>query len=616
MTVVQRLVQISCPYRKHLYVGFLAMYISIVLDIFTSSACYPALIWLVINGGAKGMFDHLPAIIIAGFNLTHHIQQFILPFTSWQLFMWTSILTIVTIFIKCGCDARQSFLMNKFSNLMSLDLRQRLFGHLLALSPRYFEDKTTGAQLSRITSDVVMLQSALGPQLADIIRAPITVVFSIITMFLLSWRLTLVTLGLVPAILLIYWLAGVAVRKQSMNMQDRLAELNGFLVERLGNIRMIQSFTQEGHEMAQADKMNQRYYQSVIRGILIMETMNPAIEFIASVGMITGIIIGGLAVLRGDMPSLYFVSFLAVAQKGGSNFKMLSRVNQVRMAIEGMGARLFEMLDTPSDIQDTPSALVLPSVTGQITFDQVHFRYATGDSVLAEINIDVNPGEVIALVGPSGAGKTTMVSLVPRFYDPTNGRILVDGHDIRNITVQSLRRQIGTVPQESVLFSESIFNNILYGRLDASQEEVVAAAKAANALEFIEKLPEGFETLVGERGARLSGGQRQRVAIARALLRNPRILILDEATSALDTESEHLVQQALERLMQGRTTFVIAHRLSTVQHASRILVMAQGRIVEVGTHQELLSRGGLYQRLYEMQFKPRRGHEAVELSSS
>jgi len=510
---------------------------------------------------------------------------------------------LAVVFCKCFADSRQGYLMNRFANQVALQLRQQLFAHLLRLSPAYFEQESTGAQVSRITGDVVILQQCLGTQLAEIINAPVSIAFALGGMFYLNWQLTLTALCLAPVIAVVMSTGGRQIRKLAIRIQERLADLNGGLVERLGNVRVIQSFVREPYETERVFVLNQHYFRDTMRSIFLTETIAPGVEFVAYIGMVLGIIVAGIQVAHGKMSDEAFYAFLFMAQRGGSHFKRLSRINQVRQQANGAGSRIFGLLDTVPEIEDAPSARSLPHAEGHVTFDHLSFCYATGESVLHDINLDVSPGEVIALVGPSGAGKTTLVNLLPRFYDPTQGRILLDGVDLREITLASLRELVGLVPQETVLFSGSIYENILYGKLDASREEVIEAARAANAMEFIERLPEEINTVVGERGARLSGGQRQRVAIARAVLKNPRILVLDEATSALDTESEHLVQQALDRLMLERTTFVIAHRLSTVQHATRILVLDRGRIVEEGSHSALLARGGLYQRLYMMQFR-------------
>jgi subfamily B ATP-binding cassette protein MsbA len=417
-------------------------------------------------------------------------------------------------------------------------------------------------------------------------------------------------LVLMPFFVGINHVAGRRIRQLSITMQERLGDLNGSLVERLTNIRVVQSFVRQGFEEQNVAHLNHRYYRETMRSVFVTETLSPTVELIAWIGMVAGIILAGNEVRTHQINLGSFMLFVLVAQKAGSQFKMLSRVNQLRQQTTGAGERIFDTLDIVPEIQNAPRAIVLPPVHGQVQFSQVNFHYRTGAEILHAIDVQVAPGEVIALVGPSGSGKTTLVNLLPRFYDPTAGSIRIDGQDLRDITLESLREQIGIVPQETLLFSGSIYENILYGRLTATEAEVIAAARSANALEFIERLPDGFQTVVGERGARLSGGQRQRVAIARALLKDPKILILDEATSALDTESEHLVQQALDRLMENRTTFVIAHRLSTVKGATRLLVLEHGRIVESGTHQELLELGGLYSRLYEMQFRP--GTESLE----
>ena len=335
----------------------------------------------------------------------------------------------------------------------------------------------------------------------------------------------------------------------------------------------------------------------------LMAALTPVIELVAAIGVVIIIWYGGMEVIEGAITSGALIAFLIYVVNLANPVKRLSRVyGNIQRALAA-AERVFEVLDTKSDIEEMHGAASLPPITGQVSFKDVTFAYNPGHPALRGLSLDVQPGQMIAIVGPSGAGKTTIANLLPRFYDPQEGSIFVDGHDIRSVTLQSLREQIGIVPQETVLFNGSVYDNILYGRLEATEEEVIAAAKAANAHEFVEKLPAGYNTPIGERGSALSGGQRQRIAIARAILKNPRILILDEATSALDTESEKLVQQALDKLMVGRTSFVIAHRLSTVQQADWIVVLAKGRIAEQGTHGELLTKAGLYSKLHQVQFR-------------
>jgi len=604
MSVFLRIAQLSKPFHGTLMAGLVLVVVVTFLDTAVITVLFTALLFAVISRqdlALQGIgADRLKILNI---DITAILERATGVSGKMEMLLLLAGITALVVLVKAACSARQGFLMHRFANLVAREVRQRLFNHLLTLSPSHFERESTGAHLSRITGDVVVLQTALGPQLAEVLHAPLTIAMALIMMFIGSWKLTLVALCLAPVIAVVMGAGGRLIRKLSIRIQERLADLNAALVERLGNVRIIQSFVRERFEAEQVGRFNQQYYRSTMRSVLLTETITPGIEFIAYLGMILGIIVGGIAVLQGHMNGQNFVFFLLVAQRAGSQFKGLSRINQVRQQASGAGVRVFELLDEEPEIRDAPDAVSLPPVEGRIIFENVAFRYGDGEEVLSDINLQVEPGEIIALVGPSGAGKTTLVNLLPRFYDVTAGGILIDGRDLRAVTLASLREQIGIVPQETILFSGSIEENIRYGKLDASEEEVRAAAGAANALEFIERLPDGFNTLVGERGTRLSGGQRQRVAIARALLKNPRILILDEATSALDTESEHLVQQALERLMQNRTTFVIAHRLSTIMHADRILVLNRGRITETGTHEELLARGGLYQRLYEMQFR-------------
>jgi subfamily B ATP-binding cassette protein MsbA len=350
-------------------------------------------------------------------------------------------------------------------------------------------------------------------------------------------------------------------------------------------------------------QLDRAYVRDALRAAVAADVISPLSEAVALAGMLTGILVGGIAVIRGGMAPEYFIWFFAVAPMASTYVGRLARIGPIRQQIAGATIRVFALLDLVPTVRDSATAVALPPARGRVTFERVSFRYGADDRepALSEVDLDIVPGESVALVGPSGAGKTTLVSLVLRFFDPTGGRISIDGHDVRDVTLASLRGQIGVVSQEAILFNRTVGDNIRYGRLDATEAEIRAAAEAANALEFVEQLPRGFDTLVGERGMALSAGQRQRLAIARALLRDPRILILDEATSALDSQSEQQVQAALRRIVRGRTTFVIAHRFSTVRDVDRVVVMERGRVVQSGTHDQLLLLPGLYQRLYALQ---------------
>jgi subfamily B ATP-binding cassette protein MsbA len=425
---------------------------------------------------------------------------------------------------------------------------------------------------------------------------------SIAFMLYIDWKLSLLTFITLPLIVYAINTSARKLRSASRTMQERFSDITSVLQESVLTIRVVQSFGREDFEIDRFNHENQRNFQAIMKTVQLMATLTPIIELLAAISVTIIIWYGGREVIHGHLTSGALISFIIYIANFSNPMKRLSQVyGNIQRALAA-AQRVFEVLDTEPEIKEAPGASALPPINGHVAFTNVTFEYKPGEPVLTDISFEVRPGQMVAIVGPSGGGKTTIANLIPRFYDPTDGQVTIDGIDIKTVTIDSLRRQIGLVPQETMLFNGTIYNNILFGDLDASKEAVIAAAKAANAHNFITAMPHGYDTQIGDRGAMLSGGQRQRIAIARAILKNPQILILDEATSALDAESEALVQEALDKLMVGRTSFVIAHRLSTIQRADLILVMDKGEIVERGTHADLLEAGGLYSKLHLLRF--------------
>ncbi len=517
----------------------------------------------------------------------------------------TVALALIVVFVlQMVFNYVQGYLITFVGERAVADLRIEIYTHLQKLSLAFFNERRVGELTSRVTNDVTVIQGVTTNAVAAFIQNIINFVGSFALMLSMSWRLTSVTLLLIPLLIVLGIFFGRKLRKLSTEVSDRLAEATSVLEETISGVRIVQSFAREPYEVERFSTAIEAAFSISMVRTRTRAQFIPIVSFSGFGALVLVLWFGGRQVLNGSMQLGDLVSFLLYAGViAGSLGTFTGLYSQLQEAL-GATARVFGILDTAPDIADKPGVPELPNIVGAVTFDDVSFAYtdATNAVILSTINIEVKPGEILALVGPSGSGKTTLVNLIPRFYDVTSGAISIDGYDIRDVQLRSLRSQIGIVPQETLLFSGTIGDNIRYGNLTASAEEVLAAANAANAHEFISRFEEGYDTIVGERGVKLSGGQRQRVAIARALLKNPRILILDEATSAMDSESEGLVQEALERLMQNRTTFVIAHRLSTIKNATRIAVIDGGRLVELGTHAELLTRGGMYARLYNLQF--------------
>ena len=519
------------------------------------------------------------------------------------------VISIIVVFIIRGMAFYgQSYLMNYVGQRVIIDIRKAVFEKLQRLSLDFYDKNKTGTIMSYVTNDVGALQSAMVENVVEMVTESVILIASIVMMIYLDWRLFLVTFSTFPVVLLFIDQFGKRIRKSGSRIQEAAADITSVLQETVSSARVIKSFVREEYEINRFEKENIKNFRANMKYAQLSATLTPTIEFVAAVGVTIILWYGGNSVIDGQITAGSLVAFLTYAVNISNPIKRLSRVIGNIQKAMAAGQRVFGILDLPETVQNLPEAKTMPTVKGNVRFNNVSFCYNPGEQVLNNVSFDVKPGEMIAFVGPSGAGKSTVASLLPRFYDVTEGSITIDGQDIRQVTLNSLREQVGIVPQETVLFNGSVYDNILYGRLDATKEEVEAAAKAANAHNFIMELPQGYQTMLGDRGMNISGGQRQRISIARAILKNPQILILDEATSALDTESERVVQEALDRLMVGRTSFVIAHRLSTIKNADKIMVLEKGCLVEQGTHDELMAQNGLYAHLYTIQYRSKETH--------
>ena len=494
----------------------------------------------------------------------------------------------------------QSYMTAWISQHIMADFRTHVFAHLQRLSLNFYAKRRTGEILSRLMNDVSVIQTTLTETPIDSTKQVVTLIGGVAFLLIMNWRLCLLILLLLPALVLVARFFGKRLKSLSTDLQDQTATATTLIEEVVSGIRVVKSFVQAQREEVRFTGQVRTMLQLALRRARVMAVFIPTITLLTLAAAAAVLWYGGKQVIDGVVSPGELFAFVLFAGILIGPFGSAARVFAQIKEAQGAMHRVFEILDTEPDVHDAPDAIAMPPITGHVSLDHVSFAYDVRQPVLTDVSFQTKPGEVVAFVGPTGSGKTTLVNLLHRFYDPISGTIAIDGHDVRTVRLDSLYRQIALVPQETILFGGTILDNIRYGRQDATERDVIDASRAANAHEFIDALPDGYETIVGEKGVNLSGGQRQRLAIARAILKQPKILMLDEATSALDTESERLVQEAVERLMVGKTTFVVAHRLSTIQRANRIIVLNKGRIVEQGDHFTLMERKGLYHYLYTL----------------
>ncbi len=621
MKTYLRILNFVKPYWKHLTISIVC---TILFAIFNGLSIYltiPLLDTLFQGGQLQGQpgvqINRSTAIgnttgllpgwaIKLGQNISDTFNNFVLQGDKIDSLLKICLLVVIAFFLKNIFGYLQAYFLSYVEEGSMKDMRNAAYEHLHQLPMSYFKQERVGNLISRITNDVNVVQSSISAGFLNLIREPLTIIVFIGIALSISWKLTLLAFIVLPFSMLIIAGIGLKLRKYSTAIQAKMADITSILQETISGVKIVKAFGMEDYENNKFKKETYRYFRMMLRIVRIRNSSSPITEFLSVIVGAVIIYYGGVLVLQSHtLKASEFMGFLLAIFQTMPPIKELSTVNNRIQESSAAGDRIFEILDMKPAIKDNDNANELKSFLNAISFDHLSFHYDDSEElILSDINFEVKKGEIVALVGPSGGGKSTLVDLIPRFYDPSDGRILIDGVDIKQLKVQSLRALMGIVTQETILFNESIRNNIAYGLDNFPIEKIIEAAKTANAHNFIMELQDGYDTVIGERGLKISGGQRQRISIARAILKNPQLMIFDEATSALDNESELLVQEAIERMMVNRTSIVIAHRLSTIRNATRIIVLDRGKIIQTGTHEELIrNESGLYNKFYEMQFR-------------
>lgn len=615
MKIFKRVLKYLIPYRLHIS---LSVIFSILFALFNGITIYlmiPLMKTLFtpneLNAAKAAVTAQKSITALNWFesikeNLERTFNEFILSGDYPVILIKICIILFTTFFLKNVFGYLQAYFLAYAEQGVIRDLRNRVYDHLHKLPMSFFKNEKTGNLISRVTNDVYVVQTSISAVFLNMVREPLTILTCLAIAVIISWRLTLASVIVVPvSVLIISWL-GLKIRKQSSILQQKMSDITTVLHETITGVKIVKAFGMEKYESEKFHKETQSFFKTNLRIARIRNIASPTTETLTVIIAAFMLYYGGsLVLIDKSLSAASFLTFFIAISQMMNPIKELSGVNNRIQESSAAAIRVFEILDTEPRIRDYDDSVSKADFENDVKFENVSFRYDDGiDQVLDNINFEVRKGQIIAFVGSSGSGKTTLVDLIPRFFDPTGGRVLIDGLDIKKIMIKDLRKMMGVVTQETVLFNESVKDNIAYGMSECSMDKIIAAAKAANAHDFILELPNKYDTVIGEKGTKLSGGQRQRISIARALLKNPPIMILDEATSALDNESEVLVQEAIERLMHDRTTFVIAHRLSTIRNADRIIVLDKGKIVQDGKHDFLLmDKEGIYKKLYELQFR-------------